>query len=184
MRVELVSGDPISNAQAGLFAPQQKSYEGSSKLAAFSTRRRKTEGRISNAVQISNIERREGLVLPRSMRLMNALSYPAFAAKASWLIFCSVRRLRSNSPKTTEGSLFGLFVFDVATSHCGTASILRAAYNSCGGSLRCVYHSSLNVSTRGPASEPRKRFKRLWGSPINSANFSAKARSNSGRVRH
>jgi len=120
-------------------------------LAAFSTRRRKTEGRISKAVQISNMERRDGFVLPRSMRLMNALSYPAFAARASWLIFCSVRRLRNNSPKTTEGSLFGLFVFDVATPHCGTASILRAAYNSCGG--RSAHNATFDQLTRGSARE-------------------------------
>ena len=132
-------------------------HEGNSKLAAFSTRRRKTEGRISNAVQISNMERRDGLVLPRSMRLMNALSYPAFAARASWLIFCSVRRLRNNSPKTTEGSLFGLFVFDVATPHCGTASILRAAYNSCGG------RSAYNVASDQPPQRQCQRTANDYG---------------------
>jgi hypothetical protein len=63
-------------------------YAGNSKFAAFSTCLRKTEGRISSALQISKMERNEGFVLPRSMRLMNALSYPAFAANASWLIFC------------------------------------------------------------------------------------------------
>ena len=132
-------------------------HEGNSKLADFSTRRRKTEGRISKAVQISNMERRDGLVLPRSMRLMNALSYPAFAARASWLIFCSVRRLRNNSPKTTEGSLFGLFVFDVATPHCGTASILRAAYNSCGG------RSAYNVASDQPPQRQCQRTANDYG---------------------
>ncbi len=38
---------------------------------------------MSRAVQISKIDRKEGLVLPRSMRLIKALSYPAFAASAS-----------------------------------------------------------------------------------------------------
>jgi hypothetical protein len=98
-------------------------YAGRSKFAAFSTCRRKTEGRMSRAVQMSKIERRDGLVFPSSIRLMKARSYPAFAAKASWLIFCCVRRFRNSTPKATEGSVFGLSVLDVATPHCGTASI-------------------------------------------------------------
>lgn len=108
-------------------------HVGRSKFASFSTCRRKTEGRISRAVQMSKIERRDGLVFPSSIRLMKARSYPAFAANVSWLIFCCARRFRRSTPKATEGSVFGLFVLEVATPHCGTASILRAAYNSCGG---------------------------------------------------
>src|ERR1700723_1197722 len=58
-------------------------YAGRSKFAAFSTCRRKTEGRMSRAVQMSKMERRDGLVFPSSIRLMKARSYPAFAARAS-----------------------------------------------------------------------------------------------------
>lgn len=37
---------------------------------------------MSRAVQISKIERKDGLVFPSSIRLINAPSYPALAAKA------------------------------------------------------------------------------------------------------
>jgi hypothetical protein len=49
-------------------------YAGSSKFASFSTCRRKTEGLMSRDVQISKIERKDGLVFPSSMRLMKARS--------------------------------------------------------------------------------------------------------------
>lgn len=105
-------------------------YAGRSKFAAFSTCRRKTEGRISRAVQMSKIERKDGLVFPSSIRLMKARSYPAFAANASWLIFCCVRRFRKSSPKATEGSVLELGVLEAATPHCGTASICQDSASS------------------------------------------------------
>jgi hypothetical protein len=133
-------------------------HAGSSKFASFSTCRRKTEGRISRAVQISKIDRRDGLVLPRSIRLMKALSYPAFAASASWLIFCCVRRFRNNSPKATEGSIRELGFLEAATPHCGTASILRAAYNTFGD--RPAWTLASNSFQRTKSGEEAKRVRR------------------------
>lgn len=47
---------------------------GSSKFASFSTLRRRTEGLTFNAAQISKMLRRDGLVFPNSIKLMNARS--------------------------------------------------------------------------------------------------------------
>ena len=105
---------------------------GSLKPDSCSTCLRNTDGLISRELQISKMLRREGLVLPNSMRLINARSYPDLAPSASWLIFNRNRRFRSSCPNATEGSRFGLFFAEDATTQCGTASILRAAYNTCG----------------------------------------------------
>lgn len=41
-----------------------------------------------------------------------------------------MRRFRNSTPKATEGSILAFGVLEVATIHCGTASILRAAYDT------------------------------------------------------
>lgn len=47
---------------------------GSSKLASFSTSRRKADGLMASDPQMSKMLRSEGFVLPNSMRLMKARS--------------------------------------------------------------------------------------------------------------
>jgi len=48
--------------------------EGSSKLESFSTSRKKAEGFMPREPQMSKMLRKDGLVFPNSMRLMNARS--------------------------------------------------------------------------------------------------------------
>ena len=120
---------------------------GSSKPDNCSTCRRNTDGFISIEAQMSKMLRNDGFVLPSSIRLMKARSYPDFAASASWLIFNRVRCFRSSCPNAAEGSRFGLSLEVEATPQCGTASILRAAYNTFGRAspmLIADAHPSIN----------------------------------------
>ena len=77
-------------------------FIGSLNPDSCSTCRKNTDGLISSELQISKMLRREGFVLPNSMRLINARSYPDLAPRASWLIFNRNRRFRSSCPNATD----------------------------------------------------------------------------------
>ncbi len=86
----------LSPDEIGSIWLRQALLPGSSKLASFSTSRRNADGLIDSDPQMSKMLLREGLVFPNSMRLIKARSYPALAARASWLIFCRNRCFRSS----------------------------------------------------------------------------------------